>query len=238
MAQGGLNLGLVVVIVAAATLIAGTSAQSGCTTAIIGLAPCLNYITGNTSTPASSCCSQLASVVKSNPRCLCSLLNGGGSSFGINVNQTLALALPGACNVQTPPVSQCNGESTHRVFPLFFRMIGKSKLTLFKCHIVTTAAAATPPTESPNETPKDSPSTPSSPGNRTTTSIIPSSPSGSGSKATPGIGGQSSDGSSNSSKRASHITDAGYFSSSMGHVYPRNWMKAHSGLHHRYPRWI
>ncbi|KAK1261394.1 hypothetical protein QJS04_geneDACA025076 [Acorus gramineus] len=185
MAQGGLNLGLVVVIVAAATLIAGTSAQSGCTTAIIGLAPCLNYITGNTSTPASSCCSQLASVVKSNPRCLCSLLNGGGSSFGINVNQTLALALPGACNVQTPPVSQCN-------------VFGKSKLTLFKCHIVTTAAAATPPTESPNETPKDSPSTPSSPGNRTTTSIIPSSPSaGSGSKATPGIGGQSSDGSSN-----------------------------------------
>ncbi|KAK1306039.1 hypothetical protein QJS10_CPA10g00752 [Acorus calamus] len=112
MAQGGLNLGLVVVVVVAATLILGTSAQSGCTTAIIGLAPCLNYITGNTSTPASSCCSQLASVVKSNPRCLCSLLNGGGSSFGINVNQTLALALPGACNVQTPPVSQCNGSGS------------------------------------------------------------------------------------------------------------------------------
>ncbi|KAK1262603.1 hypothetical protein QJS04_geneDACA021144 [Acorus gramineus] len=108
MAQGGLNLCLAVVILAAAMLITRTSAQSGCTMAIIGLAPCLNYITGNTSTPASSCCSQLTSVVQSNPRCLCSLLNGGGSSFGINVNQTLALALPGACNVQTPPVSQCN----------------------------------------------------------------------------------------------------------------------------------
>ncbi|KAA8543263.1 hypothetical protein F0562_021242 [Nyssa sinensis] len=31
-----------------------------------------------------------------------------GSSMGVNINQTLALALPGACNVQTPPVSQCN----------------------------------------------------------------------------------------------------------------------------------
>ncbi|KAK1295569.1 hypothetical protein QJS10_CPA16g01106 [Acorus calamus] len=101
-----------IVVLVAATLIVESSAQSGCTTAIIGLAPCLNFITGNTSTPASSCCSQLASVVQSNPRCLCTLLNGGGSSFGINVNQTLALALPGACNVQTPPVSQCNTAAT------------------------------------------------------------------------------------------------------------------------------
>ncbi|CAL9138309.1 unnamed protein product [Musa acuminata var. zebrina] len=83
-------------------------AQSGCTTAIISLAPCLSYITGNSSTPSSSCCSQLASVVKSQPACLCSVLNGGASSFGITVNQTRALAMPAACKVQTPPVSECN----------------------------------------------------------------------------------------------------------------------------------
>ncbi|URD87513.1 Protease inhibitor seed storage LTP family protein precursor [Musa troglodytarum] len=84
------------------------SAQSGCTTAIISLAPCLSYITGNSSAPSSSCCSQLASVVKSEPACLCSVLNGGASSFGITVNQTRALAMPAACKVQTPPVSECN----------------------------------------------------------------------------------------------------------------------------------
>ncbi|KAK1286104.1 hypothetical protein QJS10_CPB20g01573 [Acorus calamus] len=167
MAQGGLNLCLAVVVLAVATLIARTSAQSGCTMVIIGLAPCLNYITGNTSTPASSCCSQLSSVVQSNPRCLCSLLNGGGSSFGINVNQTLALALPGACNVQTPPVSQCN------------------------------AAAATPPTESPPNATPSTPSVPRNPAPTTTPTITSPPSGNGGSKTLPGTSGQSSDGSSN-----------------------------------------
>ncbi|KAK1309749.1 hypothetical protein QJS10_CPA08g00332 [Acorus calamus] len=142
MALRGLCFDFAVVLVAA-TLIVGSSAQSGCTTAIIGLAPCLNFITGNTSTPASSCCSQLASVVQSNPRCLCTLLNGGGSSFGINVNQTLALALPGACNVQTPPVSQCNAATTPAQSP--------------------NAASKDSPTTPSNPTPT-SPSTPSASG--------------------------------------------------------------------------
>ncbi|XP_055811827.1 non-specific lipid transfer protein GPI-anchored 5-like [Solanum dulcamara] len=87
----------------------GARAQSGCTTALVSLSPCLNYVTGNTTTPSSSCCSQLSRVVSSQPRCLCSVLNGGGSSFGISINQTLAVTLPSACNVQTPPVSRCNG---------------------------------------------------------------------------------------------------------------------------------
>ncbi|KAL4349636.1 hypothetical protein AHAS_Ahas10G0061800 [Arachis hypogaea] len=38
-----------------------------------------------------------------------SVLNGGGSNLGIPINQTLALSLPSACKVQTPPVSQCKG---------------------------------------------------------------------------------------------------------------------------------
>ncbi|KAL5712572.1 hypothetical protein ACHQM5_014733 [Ranunculus cassubicifolius] len=94
----------------------GAMAQS-CSSAIIGLAPCLNFITGNSSTPSSSCCSQLASVVKSQPRCLCSVLNGGGASLGLSINQTQALALPGACNVQTPPVSRCNAANGPAVSP-------------------------------------------------------------------------------------------------------------------------
>ncbi|PWA90973.1 plant lipid transfer protein/Par allergen [Artemisia annua] len=95
-----------------ATLYGRAVAQSsGCTNVLISLSPCLNYITGNTTTPSSSCCSQLSSVVNSQPQCLCQVLNGGGSSLGININQTQALALPSACNVQTPPTSQCNAGS-------------------------------------------------------------------------------------------------------------------------------
>lgn len=91
----------------------GATAQSGCTKTLIGLSPCLNYVTGNSSTPSPSCCSQLSNVVKSQPQCLCLLLNGTASSYGINVNQTLALALPGVCGVQTPSASRCNGKTRH-----------------------------------------------------------------------------------------------------------------------------
>ncbi|MBA0611596.1 hypothetical protein Godav_012270, partial [Gossypium davidsonii] len=86
----------------------GALAQSSCTNVLTSMSPCLDYILGNSSTPSSSCCSQLANVVRSQPQCLCQVLNGGGSSLGINVNQTQAMALPTACNVETPPTSRCN----------------------------------------------------------------------------------------------------------------------------------
>ncbi|MCE3050719.1 hypothetical protein HAX54_047940 [Datura stramonium] len=99
---------MALVIVVVALFLTEAEAQSNCMTTLVGLAPCMNYVTGNSSTPSSTCCTALSSVVQSNPQCLCSLLNGGGSGLGIAINQTLALALPAACNVQTPPVSQCN----------------------------------------------------------------------------------------------------------------------------------
>ncbi|XP_057800936.1 non-specific lipid transfer protein GPI-anchored 15-like [Salvia miltiorrhiza] len=85
--------------------------QTGCTKTLMALSPCLNYVSGNTSTPAASCCSQLSNVVSSQPQCLCLLLNGTASSYGLDINQTLALQLPDACAVQTPPTSRCNGET-------------------------------------------------------------------------------------------------------------------------------
>ncbi|KAK4774981.1 hypothetical protein SAY86_009916 [Trapa natans] len=94
-----------------ALLFHGTAAQSGCMTTLLGLSPCLNYVSGNASTPSSSCCSRLSGVVQSQPQCLCLLLNGTASSYGYNINQTQALALPAACNVKTPPVSKCNAQS-------------------------------------------------------------------------------------------------------------------------------
>ncbi|GMY16701.1 non-specific lipid transfer protein GPI-anchored 2-like [Fagus crenata] len=102
---------IVLTLVLVAALWEGSKAQSSCTNVIISMSPCLNYITGNSSTPSSTCCTQLASVVRSQPQCLCEVLSGGASLPGINFNQTQALALPGACNVQTPPISQCNASS-------------------------------------------------------------------------------------------------------------------------------
>ncbi|KAL9997667.1 putative bifunctional inhibitor/plant lipid transfer protein/seed storage helical [Helianthus debilis subsp. tardiflorus] len=47
---------------------AGAKAQSsGCTSVLINMSPCLNFISGNTSTPSQGCCTQLASVVRSQP---------------------------------------------------------------------------------------------------------------------------------------------------------------------------
>ncbi|RDX88694.1 Non-specific lipid-transfer protein-like protein, partial [Mucuna pruriens] len=88
--------------------------QSSCTNVFISLSPCLDYVTGNASTPSSSCCSQLDFVVRSQPLCLCEVVNGGASSIAasFNINQTRALALPTHCNVQTPPISTCTGSTT------------------------------------------------------------------------------------------------------------------------------
>ncbi|KAI3526729.1 hypothetical protein L1887_05991 [Cichorium endivia] len=99
---------VVLAMVLIVSICGGAMAQSGCTNALMGMSPCLNFITGNTSTPSSSCCSQLGNLVQAQPQCLCAVLNGNGISLGISINRTLALTLPGACNVQTPPISQCN----------------------------------------------------------------------------------------------------------------------------------
>ncbi|KAJ8641689.1 hypothetical protein MRB53_018383 [Persea americana] len=174
MAVRGLEMGLVMVLSTA--LWAGVSAQLSCTTAIVGLAPCMGYITGNASTPSSSCCSQLSSVVSNQPQCLCSVLNGGGSSFGINLNQTQALALPGACNVQTPPASRCNAAAPTGT-PV-------SPTTPSKPAVPTASTPTAPTTPTVSTTPPSKPST------------TPSTTSGGGSKTVPSTGGASSDASS------------------------------------------
>ncbi|KAL5561709.1 hypothetical protein UlMin_031456 [Ulmus minor] len=108
MAENTIVVAALSAVLVAAVWQGAVAQSSSCTNARISMSPCLNYITGNYSTPSSSCCSQLASVVQSQPRCLCEVLNGGSSSLGINVNQTQALAIPTSCNVQTPPISSCS----------------------------------------------------------------------------------------------------------------------------------
>ncbi|MBA0561988.1 hypothetical protein Golob_007080 [Gossypium lobatum] len=166
MALENVKLGLALVFV---TMLCGykAMAQSGCTSVLLGLAPCLNYITSSSATtPSSTCCSQLSSVVQSQPQCLCSVLNGGGSSLGVTINQTRALTLPGACNVQTPPVSRCNAAANGPASPPVSSAVSPSSA------------------DSSDDTPDTS-----------VTSSIPSIPSGTGSKTVPTTEGSISNGS-------------------------------------------
>ncbi|XP_068634898.1 non-specific lipid transfer protein GPI-anchored 5-like [Aristolochia californica] len=166
MAIRGAEMGFMIVLVAT-TLWTGARAQSSCTTALVSLSPCLSYVTGNSTTPSASCCTQLTTVVNTQMRCLCMVLNGGASSIGTAFNQTQALTLPGACKIQTPPVSQCNA----------------------------VGAPVTSPAASPSSTPA-SPTTPTTPTAASpaspSTPSVPSIPSGTGSKTVPSKGGEAS----------------------------------------------
>ncbi|GMJ01900.1 hypothetical protein HRI_003859200 [Hibiscus trionum] len=108
MASGKITLEQGLVMVMVTLLWARTmAAEPDCIDVVITMAPCIDYVTGNSSTPPATCCSQLATAVRSDLRCLCVVLNGGGPSLGVQLNRTLALALPQLCNVKTPPPSKC-----------------------------------------------------------------------------------------------------------------------------------
>ncbi|KAF5811219.1 putative plant lipid transfer protein/Par allergen [Helianthus annuus] len=165
------------VLVLMVMVLGGAQAQSStCINALMGLSPCLNFVSGNTSTPSPACCSQLSSVVQSQPRCLCSLLNGNLPNIGVTINQTLAVTLPGACRVQTPPISLCNGVAN---------------------------GPAGAPASAPTIAPTGSTDSPTDPSEGTpevqapTAPLTPTTPSGSGSgsKATPSTNNKASHGS-------------------------------------------
>ncbi|KAH7863385.1 hypothetical protein Vadar_016777 [Vaccinium darrowii] len=194
----GIEMGLVVFLVL--MLWNGAAAQSGCTRALMGLSPCLNYVTGNSSTPSSSCCSQLSNVVQSQPQCLCSLLNGGGSSYGISVNQTLALALPGVCKVQTPPISRCNAASEPTATAASEPTAAAASEPSASAATPESAPVGSPsPAESPSDFSDETPEIPTEPSESSNPSTEPSESSnpsaGAGSKTVPSNNGASSDGS-------------------------------------------
>lgn len=60
------------------------------------LVPCLEY-TNSKKTPSISCCNPLKYLIKSDPRCLCSMLGGNPSTWQAWVNMTVAQLLPARC---------------------------------------------------------------------------------------------------------------------------------------------
>ncbi|GLJ50050.1 hypothetical protein SUGI_1064530 [Cryptomeria japonica] len=122
------------------------SPTSDCLSYITTLAPCLKFVTTptNQTKPDKDCCTALSTVVSTKVTCLCLLLDPS-NSLGLQINITQALALPAACNVKTPSVSQCNAAAP-----------GTSKLTT----PVSSPTASSPvisPVMSPAESPAMSP---------------------------------------------------------------------------------
>ncbi|EFJ35463.1 hypothetical protein SELMODRAFT_69618, partial [Selaginella moellendorffii] len=77
----------------------------GCGPKLGVLLPCLPFLQGQGSNPTQPCCNGLETVVKSNPACLCALVN---SQLGNRINITLALSLPSLCNLAGVTIDLCN----------------------------------------------------------------------------------------------------------------------------------
>ncbi|KAL3621903.1 hypothetical protein CASFOL_034099 [Castilleja foliolosa] len=79
-----------------------------CFTYLIKLSDCLTFVESgsNLTKPDPGCCSELSTLVDTQPICLCQLLGNPGQ-VGLSVDVNRALQLPSVCNVTTPPVSLC-----------------------------------------------------------------------------------------------------------------------------------
>lgn len=99
-----------------------------CTGAMMNLSACLTYAEAgsNLTRPGKGCCRGLASVVDTEPVCLCQLICDN-DVFGVEIDTTKALALPTACRVDAPPATLCAGRhaqysrrSIHLLLPVSF----------------------------------------------------------------------------------------------------------------------
>ncbi|CAN6690699.1 unnamed protein product [Malus baccata var. baccata] len=90
-----------------------------CTTSMISsITPCVNFITGSTSSgapPTAGCCNSLKSIMGTGTDCACLLITGG-VPFQLPINQTLALSLPRVCGMGAAPL-QCKASGSPLAAP-------------------------------------------------------------------------------------------------------------------------
>ncbi|KAJ0238271.1 Non-specific lipid transfer protein GPI-anchored 31 [Hirschfeldia incana] len=79
-----------------------------CSMLILNMADCLSFVSaGGTETkPASSCCSGLKTVLKTDAECLCEAFKSS-ASLGVTLNMTKATTLPTACKLHAPSIAAC-----------------------------------------------------------------------------------------------------------------------------------
>ena len=107
----GLGLAIAAAVLLARQCAAQAPSGSGCMPELVSLSPCMDYMSGNATTPdGPSCCTALSGMLRSSPGCLCMVLGGTAASLGVAVDGARALQLPRVCKVQAPPTSQCNGK--------------------------------------------------------------------------------------------------------------------------------
>ena len=71
-----------------------------CGDKLVALAPCLEYVGGEAKAPNKACCTGLKEVVTRSKVCLCILIKDHKDhSLKLKINDTLALGLPEACQV-------------------------------------------------------------------------------------------------------------------------------------------
>ncbi|GJN23048.1 hypothetical protein PR202_gb10664 [Eleusine coracana subsp. coracana] len=99
--RGGLALAVAAGLLASRCAAQAPSSGTGCMPELVSLSPCMAYMSGN-----------LSDVLRSSPRCLCMVLGGTAASLGVAIDSARAMQLPGACKVQAPPASQCNGSGS------------------------------------------------------------------------------------------------------------------------------
>ncbi|CAM0906588.1 unnamed protein product [Alopecurus aequalis] len=83
-----------------------------CLTPLMGLMPCMDYLTTTTvPTPPATCCGAFKSLVDNAPICLCHGLNGDiNKIMPAPMNFMRMMSLPGSCNVPLPlqTLAQCS----------------------------------------------------------------------------------------------------------------------------------
>ncbi|CAL5425223.1 unnamed protein product [Camellia sinensis] len=110
--EGSKNFLSLIAIISAAMLVISVKGQLGtpCTTSMVSsFTPCLNYITGSSSSgvsPATGCCDAVKSLMSGSMDCAC-LIVTGNVPFSLPINRTLAISLPQACKSSGGLPLQC-----------------------------------------------------------------------------------------------------------------------------------
>jgi hypothetical protein len=99
----------------------GATISPECMDAVLNMSDCLPYVTSGSTDkhPDKACCPELDGLLQSNPVCLCQLLAGGGESYGVSVDYKRAMALPGVCRLNAPPLSACAGTCLRHISNLY-----------------------------------------------------------------------------------------------------------------------
>jgi len=103
-----------------------------CQKQLIGLSPCLTYVSGELKSPSAICCTEIKKEYTSTERCLCVLVKDRNDpGLGLTINSTLTLSLPYICHAPGANISHCPallhlapGSPDAQVFEDFARSLG------------------------------------------------------------------------------------------------------------------